>query len=57
MVERFKESKKMTVKELIKELEKANQNAKVIIVDDCRYEKDLTDVEVYNDDIVYIKEC
>ena len=36
----------MTVKELIKELEKANQNAKVII-----------DVEVYSDDVVYIKEC
>ena len=47
----------MTVKELIKELEKANQNAKVIIVDDCCYEKDLTDVEIYSDDIVYIKEC
>lgn len=46
----------MTVKELIKELEKANQNAKIIIIDDCRYEKDLIDVEVY-DDIVYIKEC
>ena len=44
----------MTVKELIKELEKANQNAKVIIVDDCRYEKDLIDVEVYNDDVIYI---
>ena len=47
----------MTVKELIKELEKANQNAKVIIVDDCRYEKDLNDVEIYTDDIIYIKEC
>ena len=47
----------MTVKELIKELEKANQNTKVIIVDDCRYEKDLNDVEIYNNDIVYIKEC
>ena len=47
----------MTVKELIKELEKANQNAKVIIVDDCRYEKDLNDVEIYSDDVVYIKEC
>ena len=47
----------MTVKELIKELEKANQNAKVIIVDDCRYEKDLDDVEIYSDDIIYIKEC
>ena len=47
----------MTVKELIKELEKANQNAKVIIVDDCRYEKDLNDVEIYSDDIIYIKEC
>ena len=46
----------MTVKELIKELEKANQNAKVIIVDDCYYEKDLNDVEVYSDDVVYIKE-
>ena len=39
----------MIVKELIKELEKANQNAKVIIVDDCHYEKDLIDVEIYND--------
>ena len=47
----------MTVEELIKELEKANQNAKVIIVDDCRYEKDLIDVEIYSDDLVYIKEC
>ena len=47
----------MTVKELIKELEKANQNAKVIIVDDCRYEKDLNDIEIYSDDVVYIKEC
>ena len=47
----------MTVKELIEELDKANQNAKVIIVDDCRYEKDLIDVEVYSDDVVYIKEC
>ena len=47
----------MTVKELIKELEKANQNAKVIIVDDCRYEKDLIDVEIYSDDIIYITEC
>lgn len=47
----------MTVKELIKELEKDNQNAKVIIVDDCRYEKDLIDVEVYSYDVVYIKEC
>ena len=47
----------MTVEELIKELEKANQNAKVIIVDDCRYEKDLTDVKIYSDDVVYIKEC
>ena len=47
----------MTVKELIKELEKANQNAKVIIVNDCRYEKDLNDVEIYSDDIIYIKEC
>ena len=47
----------MTVKELIKELEKANQNAKVIIVDDCRYEKDINDVEIYSDDIIYIKEC
>lgn len=47
----------MTVEELIKELEKANQNAKVIIVDDCRYEKDLNDVEIYSDDIIYIKEC
>ena len=47
----------MTVKELIKELEKANQNAKVIIVDDCRYEKDLNNVEIYSDDIIYIKEC
>ena len=47
----------MKVKELIKELEKANQNAKVIIVDDCRYEKDLIDVEIYSDDIIYIKEC
>ena len=47
----------MTVKELIKELEKANQTAEVIIVDDCRYEKDLIDVEVYSNDIVYIKEC
>ena len=47
----------MTVKELIEELEKASQNAKVIIVDDCRYEKDLTDVEIYSDDVVYIKEC
>ena len=47
----------MKVKELIEELEKANQNAKVIIVDDCRYEKDLIDVEVYSDDVVYIKEC
>ena len=34
----------MTVKKLIKELEKANQTAKIIIVDDCRYEKDLIDV-------------
>ena len=47
----------MTVKELIEELEKANQNAKVIIVDDCYYEKDLTDVEIYSNDVVYIKEC
>lgn len=47
----------MTVKELIKELKKANQNAKVIFVDDCRYEKELNYVEVYNDDIVYIEEC
>ena len=47
----------MTVKELIKELGKANQNAKVIIVDDGRYEKDLIDVEVYNDDVIYIEEC
>ena len=47
----------MTVKELIEELEKANQNAKVIIVDDCRYKKDLNDVEIYSDDIIYIKEC
>ena len=47
----------MTVKELIKELEKANQNAKVIIVDYCRYEKDLIDVEIYSDDIIYIEEC
>lgn len=47
----------MTVKELVEELEKANQNAKVIIIDDCRYEKDLIDVEVYSDDIIYIKEC
>ena len=47
----------MTVKELRKELEKANQNAKVIIVDDCRYEKDLNDIEIYSDDVVYIKEC
>ena len=47
----------MKVKELIKALEKANQNAKVIIVDDCRYEKDLDDVEVYSNDIIYIKEC
>ena len=47
----------MTVEELIKELEKANQNAKVIIVDYCRYEKDLIDVEIYSDDIIYIKEC
>ena len=47
----------MTVKELIKELEKANQNAKVIIVDDCRYEKDLIDVEICSDDMIYIKEC
>ena len=47
----------MTVEELIKELEKANQNAKVIIVDDCRYEKDLNDVEIYSDEVVYIKEC
>ena len=47
----------MTVEELIKELEKANQNAKIIIVDDCRYEKDLNDVEIYSDDIIYIKEC
>lgn len=46
----------MTVKKLIEELEKANQNAKIIIVDDCRYEKDLTDVEVYNDNVLYIKE-
>ena len=44
----------MTVKELIEELNKANQNAKVIIVDDCRYEKYLNDVEVYNDDVIYI---
>ena len=47
----------MTVKELIEELNKANQNAKVIIADDCRYEKYLNDVEVYNDDVIYIKEC
>ena len=47
----------MIVKELIKELEKANQNAKVIIVDDCRYEKDLIDVEIYSDDVVSIEEC
>ena len=47
----------MTVKELIKELEKANQNAKVIIVDYCRYEKDIIDVEIYSDDIIYIEEC
>ena len=47
----------MTVKELIEELDKANRNAKVIIVDDCRYEKDLIDVEIYSDDVVYIKEC
>ena len=47
----------MTVKELIKELEKYNQNAKVIIVDDCHYKKNLIDVEAYDDDIVYIKEC
>ena len=47
----------MTVKELIKELEKANQTAEVIIVNDCHYEKDLIRVEVYSDDIVYIKEC
>ena len=47
----------MTVKELIKELEKANQTAEVIIVDDCHYEKDLDDVEIYSDDIIYIKEC
>ena len=47
----------MTVKELIEELEKANQNAKVIIVDDCHYEKDLINVEIYSNDIVYIKEC
>ena len=47
----------MTVKELIKALEKANQNAKLIIVDDCRYEKDLIDVEIYSDDVVYIEEC
>ena len=47
----------MTVKELIEELEKANQNAKVIIVDDCRYEKDINDVEIYSDDIIYIEEC
>ena len=36
----------MKVKELIKELEKANQNAKFIIVDDCRYEKEKTDDEI-----------
>lgn len=47
----------MTVKELIKELEKANQTAEVIIVDYCSYEKDLINVDIYNDDIVYIKEC
>lgn len=47
----------MTVKELIKELEKANQNAEVIIVDDCRYEKDLIRVEVADKNFVILVEC
>ena len=47
----------MTVKELIKELEKANQTAEVIIVDDCRYEKDLIRIEVVDKNFVILVEC
>lgn len=45
----------MTVKELIKELEKANQTAEVIIINNCYYEKDIIRVKVH-DNIVFIVE-
>ena len=47
----------MTVKELIKELEKANQTAEVIIINDCHYEKDLIRVEVVDKNFVILVEC
>ena len=45
----------MTVKELIKELEKANQTAEVTILDDYDHEKDIIRVEVYKDIVVIVE--
>ena len=46
----------MTVKELIKELEKANQDAEVISFDNYGHEKYIVRDEIYKD-IVLILEC
>ena len=46
----------MTVKELIKELNKANQNVDVIILDEDDNEKNITCVEVYKHSVFIMME-
>lgn len=44
----------MTVKELIKELNKANQTADVTILDESDNEKNITCVEVYKHSVLIV---
>lgn len=45
----------MTVKELIKELNKANQNADVTIIDEYDHEKDIIRVEVHGNIVLIVE--
>lgn len=45
----------MTVKELIKELNKANQTKNVTILDEYDNEKDIISVEVYKDAVFIVE--
>ena len=46
----------MTVKELIKELNKANQTKEVIIIDEYDHEKAIIRVEVYDHEVIIVED-
>lgn len=46
----------MIVKELIKELNKANQTKEVIIIDEYDHEKAIIRVEVYDNEVIIVEE-